>query len=162
MYFISRYLKVKYFQCISRAVTFASDAGDRSSISGHDRPKSSKQVVIALLQTFGNDMSVTWSRSWRFWTDADVGVHSRCDTVENNHCSMAMSAEYRSNLQPFTDNGDVSIWVKNSTVGRKAEKKTKKNWGDCCGINMSTKCSCKYGNWHLKGLQDTWRIWAKA
>ena len=32
---------------------------------------------------------------------------------------MAMSAEQRyKNLQPFTGNGDVSIWVKNSRVGR--------------------------------------------
>ena len=31
---------------------------------------------------------------------------------------MAMRAEHRSNLQPFTGNGDVSIWVKNSRVGR--------------------------------------------
>ena len=27
--------------------------------------------------------------------------------------------------QPFTDNGDVSIWVKTSQVGKKTNKKTK-------------------------------------
>ena len=42
---------------------------------------------------------------------------------------MAISAEQ--NLQPFTGNGDVSVWVKNSRVGRKplskqASKQTNK------------------------------------
>ena len=38
---------------------------------------------------------------------------------------MAMSAEHRSNLQPFTDNGDVSIWVNNSQWDEKPQ--TNKN-----------------------------------
>ena len=37
---------------------------------------------------------------------------------------MAMSAEYRSTLQPFTGNGDVSIWLKIFSSGTK--KITKK------------------------------------
>ena len=36
---------------------------------------------------------------------------------------MAMSAEHRSNLQPFTGNIDASIWVKNSRLGRKTPNK---------------------------------------
>ena len=45
--------------------------------------------------------------------------------------SMIMSAERRSNLQPFTGNGDVSIWVKNSEVGRKTtHKQTNKHNGE--------------------------------
>ena len=37
---------------------------------------------------------------------------------------MAMSAEYiGQNLQPFTGNGNASIWVKNSRVGRKTPNK---------------------------------------
>ena len=43
--------------------------------------------------------------------------------AEEPHCSMAMSAEHRSNLQPFTGNGDVFIWVKHSRLGRKNPKK---------------------------------------
>ena len=39
---------------------------------------------------------------------------------------MAISAEHRSNLQPFTCNGDVSKWMKNSRVGRKTANKHKK------------------------------------
>ena len=37
---------------------------------------------------------------------------------------MVMSVEYIGpNLQPFTGNGDVSIWVKNSGVGRSTSNK---------------------------------------
>ena len=48
----------------------------------------------------------------------DDPCHSRYGTLKNPHCSLAISAEHRSNLQPFTGNGDVSKWVKNSWVGR--------------------------------------------
>ena len=44
----------------------------------------------------------------------------------NPHCSMAMSAEHSSKLEPFTGNGDVSEWVKNSRVGRNTINKPNK------------------------------------
>ena len=31
----------------------------------------------------------------------DVPFHSRCYALKNNHCSMIMSSEFRSNLQPL-------------------------------------------------------------
>ena len=39
----------------------------------------------------------------------DAPSYSRCRMLKNPHCSMAMSTECRSKLQPFTGNGDVSI-----------------------------------------------------
>ena len=44
--------------------------------------------------------------------------HISCCTLKNPHCSMAINAEHTRSLQPFTGNGDVSIRVKNSRVGR--------------------------------------------
>ena len=48
---------------------------------------------------------------------------SRSCTPKNPHCSMAMSAEHRSKFVALHGNGDVSIWVKNSRVGRKTLNK---------------------------------------
>ena len=53
----------------------------------------------------------------------DDPCHSRYGTLKNPHCSLVISAEHRSNLQPFTGHGDVSKWVKNSRVGRKTPSK---------------------------------------
>ena len=39
-------------------------------------------------------VSVTGPRKWPLWTDALC--HSRCGTLKNPHCSMAMSVEHRS------------------------------------------------------------------
>ena len=43
------------------------------------------------------------------------------------------------NLQPFTSNGDVSIWVKNSRVKRKTPNKQTCCWLNCtiCSENIS-------------------------
>ena len=42
---------------------------------------------------------------------------------ELRHCSMVMHAEYRSIFTPLICNGDVSIRVKYSRVGRKTSNK---------------------------------------
>ena len=61
-------------------------------------------------------VSGTGPRKWPLKRDAPC--HSRCGMLKNTHCSMAMGAEYRSTFEPFIGNDDVSIWVKNSRVGR--------------------------------------------
>ena len=50
-------------------------------------------------------------------------MSSKCGTLKNPHCSMAKSAEHRSNLQPFPGGDDVFIWVKNSQSGMLNHKK---------------------------------------
>ena len=82
-----------------------------------DRPKSLK--VLHCLSS-ATDVNVTGPRRWPLQTD--VPCHSRCGTLKNPHCSMAISAEYRSNyLQAFTSNCDVytlektfSCWTRNT------------------------------------------------
>ena len=90
----------------------ASYVGDRGSIPGRDRLKSLKQVVTVPLR---NARGIRLAR-----------VHSRRGTLKNLHCSMAMSAEHRSKLHHFTGNGDISIWMKNSWVGRKKKSMPEK------------------------------------
>ena len=46
--------------------------------------------------------------------------HSRYGTLKNHHCSMAMSIICSPSP---AGNGDVSIWVKNSQIGRKTPNK---------------------------------------
>ena len=46
-----------------------------------------------------------------------------CGMLKNPHCCMAVVPSIGKNLQPFTANGDVSIWVKNSRMGRKPPNK---------------------------------------
>ena len=65
--------------------------------------------------------SVTGSRRWPLWTHDPC--HSRCGTLKNPQCFLAISAEHSSNFQPFTGYDDVSKWVKNSGVGRKITNK---------------------------------------
>ena len=52
---------------------------------------------------------------------------------------MAISAEHSQNLQPFTGNGNVFEWVKNSWVGRNTQKKQTK--------------TC-FSDWSLRGLDS--------
>ena len=54
----------------------------------------------------------------------DTPCHRRCGTLKNPYFSMATSA-IGQNMKPFTGNDNVSVWVKNSGVGRKAPKKQK-------------------------------------
>ena len=61
--------------------------------------------------------------------EVSVTGHRRlpCGTAKNPHCSMAISAEHaRSKFAAVISNGDVSIWVKNSRVGRKTPIKQNK------------------------------------
>ena len=75
---------------------FASHVGDRGSIPGQDRPKLLKQVgdsSTAKRSALG--VSFTGPRRWP-WSKGLDRVHSRCGTLKNLHCSIAMSAEHRS------------------------------------------------------------------
>ena len=113
-----------------RAITWY--AGNRGSIPGRDRLKSLKQVVTAPLR---NAWGIRLAR-----------VHSRRGTLKNLHCSMAMSAEHRSKLHHFTGNGYVSIWVKNSRVGRKknqCQRNERQLWTsqtDDCDVKLAKAC----------------------
>ena len=67
---------------------------------------------------------------------------------------MTISAEHRSNLQPYTGNGDVSKWVKNSPVGRKNPNKQKLF---CWLSDFSLINACYFFNWedfHVKDFQS--------
>ena len=50
----------------------------------------------------------------------DALCHSKSGKLKNPHCSMAMSAKHRSKVA--TGNGNASMWVKNSQVGRNKQK----------------------------------------
>ena len=52
-------------------------------------------------------------------------------SLKNPHCSMAI-IDICQNLQLFTGNGHVSIWVKNPWVGRKTPNKQKINIDMVC------------------------------
>ena len=49
-----------------------------------------------LLSTLGNKYRYQWHRSSKNDLKTVAPCHSRCGTLKNPHCSMAMSAEYRS------------------------------------------------------------------
>ena len=53
----------------------------------------------------------------------DAPCHSRCSTLMNPHCSMAISAEHKLKFAVLHCNSYVPILVKNSRVGRKTRKK---------------------------------------
>ena len=57
----------------------------------------------------------------------DAPCNSRCGTLKNPHCSMAISMIISQNMKPFIGDGDVSNSVKNSRVGFKAPDKETKN-----------------------------------
>ena len=73
---------------------FASHAGDRGLISSRNRFKSLKREWQLYCQTLG--IRCECHRSWPLLTDASCD--NRCGTLKNYHCSMAMSAEYSSDL----------------------------------------------------------------
>ena len=86
-------------------LSIQSPLGDASGRWGSNPiPYSLKQVRTA--NRWAAD--ATWVRGPRYKLDAPC--HSRCGTLQNTHCSMAMSAEYRSNF----GNGDLSVWAKSS------------------------------------------------
>ena len=64
-------------------------------------------------------------RRWLLYTDALC--HSRCGTLKNPNCSMAMRAVYRSKFPPFSGYGDVSIWLKNFSSGTKNPQTNKQS-----------------------------------
>ena len=92
---------------------FASQAGDRGSIPGRDRPKSLKRYTdSSTAKRSATCVSVTVPQEM---TIIRVGpCHSRCGTLKNPHFSLAMSAEQKSKLAALhrLRNGDVSKWVK--------------------------------------------------
>ena len=59
---------------------------------------------------------VTVPRRWPLYTDAPC--YSIRGTLKNPHCLMTMSAEQRSKFAALYRNGDFSILVKNSRLGR--------------------------------------------
>lgn len=66
----------------------------------------------------------------------------RCGTLKNPHCSITMSGEHMSILQPLTGNGDVYIVAKNSRVGRiKPQRNKQKIQGKVDGIAVQTTYS---------------------
>ena len=56
------------------------------------------------------------SPTWKIFTHMETSLKINSNFILHSQ-----------NLQPFTGNGDVSIWVKNSRVGRKTRNKNKKN-----------------------------------
>ena len=86
----------------------ASNAGVRGSIpsrdkTGSDSPSSKRSAT---------GVSVMGARRWPCWWVCPC--LSRCGTLNNPHCPMAMSAEYMSKFVGLTctSNGDVSKWCK--------------------------------------------------
>ena len=57
----------------------------------------------------------------------------------NTHCSMGMSAEHRSKLQPFIGNDDVSIMSENSIVGCKQSNNHMEVFAEGFTINSKLK-----------------------
>ena len=87
------------------------------SNSSRDRPKSLKPVLtVPLANRWAISVSVMERRRWLLHAD------SRCGKLKNPHCSMAISGEHKSKFAAFTSNGEVSIWVKYSQVGRNRGK----------------------------------------
>ena len=91
-----------------------------------DKPKSSKtgsDSSTAKRSAIG--VSVTGPRRWPLRTDAPC--HSRCGTIKDPQCSMAMSAGIGQNVQPFTGNGGLHMSEKFSsgTINPKQTNKQK-------------------------------------
>ena len=61
------------------------------------------------------------------------------------------------NLQPFTGNGDISIWVNNSRVGRKTTNKQTKNFYEINIIKTLDLCVNK--GFYRKYGSDWTEIW---
>ena len=72
-------------------------------------------------------VNLTGPQRWPLWRV--VPWHSRCGTLKNPQCLMAISAEHRSKYVALIGNdGDVSRWVENSRVAWKPpEKQTNKH-----------------------------------
>ena len=62
-------------------------------------------------------VSVTGPRRWPLYL-TDAPCHSRYGMLKNSTAQWPWVPSIGQNLQPFTGNGDVSIWVKNSRMGR--------------------------------------------
>ena len=107
-----------------RGRAFASHAGDRVSIPGRDRPlkvvkigSASSTAKCSALGVSVTRMTIIKGRPLSQWV-----WHVQEHSLLNDH-------EYRAlvkKLQPYTGNGDVSILVKNSRVGRKTPNKQTK------------------------------------
>ena len=92
----------------------------------------------------------------------DVSCHSRCGTLKNPHCSMAMSAEHRSKLAALHRQGwrlHMSEKFSNGTMNLKQTNHLKRAYGPSFGYIWSVliggylmPCSkaLKLTKWYLK------------
>ena len=102
-----------------------------------------KQVVTAQLPNARHLVTVSRVLEDDHYKRTPLASQSRCGTLKNPHCSMAMSAKHMSKFLALTGYGYLSIWVKNSRVGRKPpppkKKKKKKNKKKLCGKGGTTQ-----------------------
>ena len=61
--------------------------------------------------------------------------HSRCGTLKNPHSQWPQRIDQ--NLQPFSGNGDVSIFLSETINPKQTNKQNKK-----CNLRQYTPCSC--------------------
>ena len=127
IYFVCLFYSHQYYTLRVRA--FASHAGDRGSIPSRDRPKSLKQVVTAPLPN-------AWQPVWVSRVLGDDHDYKRLARVAVGVArSKTLATQWPwvpsigQNLQSFTGNRDVSIWVKKISSGTKNSKQT--NWNRC-------------------------------
>ena len=105
-----------------------------STFSTHKSSTGASPLLNARQQVY---MSVSGPRRWSY---VGLGLDVPC------HCSMAMSVERAvQNLQPFTGNGEVSIWVKKS-IGTKIPKQLNKNKIPITDENKTWNVEAKLGS----------------